>query len=87
MNTALVGRHRRRGQWKVFVDFVEVGLTFHEREQFARKEINLLFLQSKQEQYQQLGPGFINGLSIIDVLMFNSTELISTEFLPNYSLI
>ena len=43
-------------------------------EQFEEVGIKLKFLSSKLPEYSQRRPVFENGLSIIDVLMFNSPE-------------
>lgn len=63
------------------------GIELYDRLHFAQNEIALKFLQSVTEKYQQFGNEFINGLSIIDVLMFNHPDTIKNDILPNYSLI
>ena len=50
------------------------GANLYESEKFRRKGIELLFLMPKMREYPQNVKTFIPGLSIIDVLMFNSPE-------------
>lgn len=45
-------------------------------EDFSAQGIDLKFIQSRPVQYQQFGERFIPGLSIIDVMMFNSPSSI-----------
>lgn len=66
---------------------VLAGINLYEKQFFSENKITLQFIKSNPEKYQQYGNQFIDGLSIIDVLMFNSAEKIRTEFLPNYSII
>lgn len=63
------------------------GIELYKPHHFAENKISLQFLKSKVENYQQFGNEFINGLSIIDALMFNSPYKISKEILPSYTLI
>ena len=44
---------------------------------FAKENINLNFLKTKSIKYQQYNSEFISGLSILDILMFNSVEEIN----------
>lgn len=53
---------------------------------FEMHDIKLSFLQTKHMQYQQFGNEFQANLSIIDVMMFNSQDVIQ-EMLVNYELI
>lgn len=48
------------------------GTELYKKEVFKDNKIELQFLKPKLETYQQWGGDFISGLSIIDVLMFNS---------------
>lgn len=50
------------------------GRELYEKEQFARQNIDLYFLEPKIEKYKQFTSDFVDCLSIIDVLMFNSVE-------------
>lgn len=52
------------------------GKQLYEPDAFLARGVQLSFLQSRNVTYKQFGKGFVPGLSIIDVLMFNdSTEL------------
>lgn len=62
------------------------GQALYSFEAFKKQGINLKFLQTKFTPYEQLGGQFQQGLSIIDVLMFNSKERIY-ELLNQFSLI
>ena len=48
------------------------------KEQFKERGIELSFLQSEMKPYQQFFDEFNPYLSIIDVLMFNSTDDMKT---------
>ena len=50
------------------------GRELYEKEQFTRQNIDLYFLEPKIEKYKQFTSDFVDCLSIIDVLMFNSVE-------------
>jgi hypothetical protein len=63
------------------------GIELYNKNRFAENKIRLQFIQSKGLRYKQFGKEFIDGLSIIDCLMFNSPEEIIKEILPNYNLI
>ena len=52
------------------------GIEIYSEDVFQSKNIKLEFIRSKPFQYQQFGNEFISCLSIIDVMMFNSIELI-----------
>ena len=52
---------------------------------FHEKGIQLYFLRTGEIKYQQFKTDFISNLSILDIMMFNSTELIA-EILKNYTL-
>jgi hypothetical protein len=64
----------------------EGGKTLYNKENFRSKGINLQFLVSNIYEYQQFGEKFVPGLSIIDVLMFNSAEEIKRNILPAFYL-
>jgi hypothetical protein len=49
------------------------GTELYQREAFAAQGIELHFLQPQPCEYPQFGAGFVPSLSIVDVLMFNST--------------
>jgi hypothetical protein len=62
------------------------GKELYNKQEFAENGMELLFLESKQFEYNQFGNIFVPHLSIIDVMMFNSPELIN-KMLDNYKLI
>jgi len=65
------------------------GQAMYTKEEFLRGGVNLLFLSSKEIQYNQAPirkDKFEPNLSIIDVLMFNEPEKVK-EMLENYELI
>lgn len=47
------------------------GKELYTKEEFSKKNIELLFINSKPIKYKQFGEQFIPNLSIIDILMFN----------------
>ncbi len=53
---------------------------------FEKNNIILSFLDSNLKEYTQLGNEFVPGLSIVDIMMFNSKETCK-ELLNDYSLI
>jgi len=62
------------------------GVDFFDPEKYIRKGIKLTFLRPRLREYSQFPPGFISGLSIVDVMMFNPPEIIA-EMLDDYTLI
>jgi hypothetical protein len=50
------------------------GTDLYKRESFRKRNIELRFLVSDKIEYKQSGGDFIPGLSIVDVLMFNSIQ-------------
>lgn len=62
------------------------GQEFFNRNKYERENIDLKFLKLNLQEYNQKRNEFEPGLSIIDVMMFNSKEQIS-EFLDQYELI
>jgi hypothetical protein len=60
------------------------GMEFFDREKYATAGVDIKFQKVKLEGYDQKRP-FESGLSIIDVLMFNSPEKVN-EMLDNYEL-
>lgn len=63
------------------------GVELYSKETFQENGIDLKFSQSKPFEYPQLGDAFVPWLSIIDVMMFNSLDMIKTCILTNYELI
>lgn len=62
------------------------GLELYSERRFEESGINLNFLKSNEILYPQFNNEFVPWLSILDVMMFNSKEEISS-FLNNYSLV
>lgn len=62
------------------------GLELYDKETFAENGIELKFIQSKSIEYKQFQNEFVPGLSIIDIMMFNSKEEIK-NLLNMYELI
>ncbi len=62
------------------------GLELYSKEIFAKENIQLFFLRPRLEEYKQFSKAFEPGLSIIDVMMFNSKDKIK-EMLDDYELI
>lgn len=61
------------------------GVELYDKESFKSEGIELNFIKMKDIKYNQLSNQFVENLSIIDVLMFNSKEQIN-EMLNNYEL-
>lgn len=55
------------------------GIALYSKETFREKGVELKFIQSRPFEYPQFGSVFVPWLSIIDVLMFNSTEVIQRQ--------
>ena len=64
---------------------VLAGKSFFDRSKYERAQIELKFHTLKLSEYDQRRPVFESGLSIIDVMMFNSVERIN-EMLDDYEL-
>jgi hypothetical protein len=62
------------------------GMQMYKKEYFTLHGIDLFFLQTEETPYKQFNYGFVSGLSILDVLMFNSVEQIE-YMLDRYKLI
>lgn len=62
------------------------GLELYNKTEFKKKGINLHFIKNELKPYMQFNNEFVNGLSIIDVLMFNSKSQIK-DMLKSYQLI
>jgi hypothetical protein len=62
------------------------GMEFFNREKYKQNNIQLLFQNSNIQSYNQNKETFIPGLSIIDVMMFNSVEKIH-EMLDDFELL
>ena len=62
------------------------GLTLFDRQKYLYSGLNLRFQRVNLLSYSQRREGFEPGLSIIDIMMFNSNDEIST-MLDNYELV
>lgn len=62
------------------------GQELYEKEEFKHSGIELLFLRSELSQYSQFNNDFVPGLSMIDILMFNSPKEIN-NMLNEYQLV
>ncbi len=62
------------------------GMELYQFEKFKAQNIELKFIQSHIPEYKQFAGKAIRGLSILDVIMFNSKETIR-EMLDDYSLV
>lgn len=62
------------------------GLSFFDKSKYNNAGIKIFFQEMVLTPYRQFGSGFEPGLSIIDVMMFNSPESIN-EMLDNYKLL
>lgn len=63
------------------------GIELYSKETFREKSIDLKFIQSKNFEYLQYGDAFVPWLSIIDLMMFNSQDVLQTCIKTNYELI
>lgn len=63
------------------------GTELYSKETFREKGIDLKFIQSKPFEYPQFGGAFVPWLSIIDVMMFNSTDVIRDQVDNGYDLL
>ena len=62
------------------------GIKMYDKSTFAKQDLLLYFIESNPIEYIQFGKApFVPNLSIIDVMMFNSPEVIQ-RFLENYRL-
>lgn len=60
------------------------GVELYSREDFAARGVELGFLRARPFEYPQLGKAFVPWLSIVDVLMFNSTDTVRERLLTSY---
>ena len=60
------------------------GQALYKKDEFAKHGIELKFIHSHCREYKQYGKNFIPGLSILDVIMFNSREEIA-QMLDEYT--
>lgn len=62
------------------------GRSLYDRNEFSNHGIQLSFIEPQLAEYQQGIDGFVSGLSIIDVMMFNSRSRCK-ELLKGYSIV
>ncbi len=62
------------------------GRALYDKDYFWQQDVELLFIENQLTEYNQGTKEFISGLSIIDVLMFNSVDSIK-EMLKEFKLI
>ncbi|WP_228851073.1 WbqC family protein [Aegicerativicinus sediminis] len=62
------------------------GQNLYNKDAFTKNDIDLNFIKTNPISYNQFGNSFVPGLSIIDVLMFNSKETV-IGLLNDYKLI
>lgn len=62
------------------------GLALYDREDFSQQGVNLKFLMPVAIEYKQFGSTYVPWLSIIDVMMFNSTSQLD-RLLTRYELV
>jgi len=63
-----------------------LGESFYNRKKFEDNNVKLNFLKMNKQAYDQGSNEFIDGLSIIDVLMFNTPDEV-LEMVQNYELV
>jgi hypothetical protein len=88
--------HSLRGEQKVLALCRELGATryvnaiggqeLYSNANFAAHGITLQFIKTRPIRYRQFGEAFVENLSIVDVMMFNSREAISV-LLREYDLV
>ena len=89
--------HELKGQDKVFAlcgalgaaTYVNAigGMELYSKDIFRGLGIELKFIKSRLFEYAQLGDDFVPWLSIVDVLMFNSIDVVREYVVANYELI
>ena len=62
------------------------GMELYDSSAFEREGVELRFLRSCTRAYAQLGAPFVPSLSIVDVLMFNHTDVVR-DMLLEYRLV
>lgn len=90
-----IGTIEHPGQWALRIaeavratEYINLptGRGIFKQEEFDEAGIKLSFLEPTLLAYPQIGGGFVSGLSIIDVMMFNSPEAVR-ELLREYRLV
>ena len=54
-----------------------LGKSFYNRDKYEKNGVHLSFLRLDEHEYKQFNDDFIGGLSILDLMMFNSPEEIN----------
>lgn len=62
------------------------GKELYQKEYFDNQSVKLSFIKSQLISYRQFDNEFVQGLSIVDVLMFNNKECVKNQ-LKNYELV
>jgi hypothetical protein len=60
------------------------GTELYSKRDFSLQGVDLQFIKSRDFKYSQFGNQFVPWLSIVDVLMFNSKEIICSDYLSAY---
>lgn len=60
------------------------GMELYDKGYFKANGVSLSFLEPQKTSYEQFGGEFVPWLSMIDVMMFNSPEIIRNNFLESY---
>ncbi len=63
------------------------GMELYDRREFGMRGIDLKFIRPKPFEYTQYGSAFVSWLSIVDVLMFNSIDVVRSCVKNNYEMI
>ena len=95
ISSELPVNHKLKNKWRLFemAEYLNAneyinplgGHDLYDKSDFKASDIDLYFLNPTLEPYQQFNKEFVPGLSIIDVLMFNSKEE-TRKLLDNYEL-
>lgn len=64
----------------------EGGVSLYSADSFLQQELRLRFLRAKPVPYQQFGNDFVPFLSILDVLMFNSVEVVNQKIVSEFEI-
>jgi hypothetical protein len=88
-NSHLVGKYRildicKKENAELYIN-ASGGRDLYSADEFRTNGIHLKFIDSNLPNYWQFSREFVSGLSILDVLMFNSKETVK-EFLNRYQL-
>ncbi len=75
----------KKSKSKIYINPIG-GRDLYTKQDFKKEGINLYFLKPSLPEYKQFNHPFVSGLSIIDIMMFNSPEEIRS-MLNQYALI